>query len=273
MKLTERQERMVQSYLKQVAGRVQNLPPEERARALANAKSSIHRSLERAGDSTPGDEFVARVLREAANGAAPTVSVQPAAPPTNETPSQQQDETQSRWLGVCSALADRLNIEPIWVRVAFVAAGLLTGPIAVLAYLGLFFNFYLTAPERERPAVDWWELPRSLFATTAWAVGLYAIGRLAFWGADQAWAAFVNEPLLPGKFGWLEPRHGQYLFWTLFVGLPLTALSAMPLRNDWDYTWRRITQAGLAVYAVVISFGVGSLAAGIILRAVDVFAR
>ncbi|MEK7794459.1 MAG: PspC domain-containing protein [Candidatus Hydrogenedentota bacterium] len=273
MKLTERQERMVQSYLKQVAGRVQNLPPEERARTLANVKSSIHRSLETAGNSAPGDEFVARVLREAANGAAPVVSAQPATPEARETQLPQQEETESGWLGVCSTLAERFAIEAIWVRVAFVAAGFLTGPIAVLVYLGLFLNFYVTAPGRERPNVDWWELPRSLFVTTAWAAGLYAIGRSAFWGADQAWAALVNEPLLLGKFGWLEPRQGRYLFWTLFVGLPLTALSAMPLRNDWDYTWRRIAQAGLAIYAVVISFGIGSLAAGIILRAVDVFAR
>jgi hypothetical protein len=41
------------------------------------------------------------------------------------------------------------------------------------------------------------------------------------------------------------------------------------MRRAWDYTWKRVMQAGLAVYAVILSFGIASILVGIVLLVVE----
>jgi hypothetical protein len=71
-----------------------------------------------------------------------------------------------------------------------------------------------------------------------------------------------------GQWGWYLQQQGSLLFWTLFLSLPVALLGALPMAGGWDRTLRRLSQAVLALYAVVICFGLASAVAGVILQTV-----
>ena len=55
------------------------------------------------------------------------------------------------------------------------------------------------------------------------------------------------------------------------IAPPLAVLGGLPMAHRWDATWMRIVQAGLALYAAFVSFGLASYWVGIILHGVNVF--
>ncbi len=66
---------------------------------------------------------------------------------------------------------------------------------------------------------------------------------------------------------------GTLRFWALALTLPLAVLSALPLANAWDYTLKRLVQALLALYGLILCFGIASFLVGIILDVVSDFAH
>lgn len=57
-----------------------------------------------------------------------------------------RSETESMIAGVCGGLADYFRVDPVLIRLTFVVATLVTGPLAILAYLFL----WLATPRRSR---------------------------------------------------------------------------------------------------------------------------
>jgi len=53
---------------------------------------------------------------------------------------------------------------------------------------------------------------------------------------------------------------------------PIAALAGLPLPDGWNKTGKTIVQAGIAIYAVAICFGIASLIAGILIQIVKDFA-
>lgn len=296
MRLTQRQRRMISAFLRQVDPAQDGVPASVRAQRLADAKSRVWKELKRVGKNAPDDDDVAAALRRcpdlAGNGQEREVEAErhegKAGPPepvpdkkaevAEPLPEVKAEAPELRtglaaesraWLGVCTALSERIRTDPFRVRLAFVLLGVVTGPLALIVYLGIYFELYASSRKRGAPPIEWTRLFTSLFATMAAAAAFYGGTRGLFALAASLFERFTAGPLVLGPTGWLDAYHNILLTGVLFLSLPIAALSALPLPDQWDRTGKRVAQAVFAVYAVVLSLGIASAAVGIILHVVE----
>lgn len=288
MRLTQRQDNMIAAFLRQMAGETDGLPARERAQLLARVKRDIRHELEALGDVLPRDEQVAAALRKcraaflemknrphtagAGTVQAPAPELRAPYTPPPTAPSETPEETQRRWLGVCLALDERLGIPAAALRAAFFTLGLITGPVALILYLGAYLELRLISRANDVPPFDPLRVAGASATALAWIVALYAFSRGLMWAAAEGFERLVGKPLVLGEWAWLDAHEGTLLFWVLFISLPLALLSALPVANDWDKTLKKLYQAAIALYAVGLSFGIASAVVGIILRLVEEFA-
>ena len=283
MHLTQKQESLISQFLRDLSRRLDpGLPEKVRERSLRQVQTRIYHELERLNNPSIGDDDVLRVLRNAASTAeAPPTSTRDAserpaaaatAPPPPPAPASAPRNPKAIWLGVCLHNADRLGIETWMVRAGLVVLGLCTGPVAVLAYIAGFVEYYLGLPDEERPKIDW---PRIALR------GVVALGTLIAlrWGSNQALdligyghEQLFKEPMPAlGDWDWFRYQEGTYFFLALFSVLPLAILSGLPLANAWGHSLKRLAQAIGSLYAVALCFGVASVIAGLILDRVQAY--
>ena len=76
-----------------------------------------------------------------------------------------------------------------------------------------------------------------------------------------------------GKWGWFEAKGASIFICVSLIVAPMAILSGLPMANGWDETFRKIVKAVIAIYAVVLSFGLASNLVGIIFQFVDHLTR
>jgi phage shock protein PspC (stress-responsive transcriptional regulator) len=283
MHLTQKQESLISQFLRDLSRRLDpSLPEKVRERSLRQVQTRIYHELERLNNPAISDDEVLRVLRNVAS----TAEASP--PPARETPERPTPATAATvatpaptttphnpkviWLGVCLHNAERLGIETWMLRAGLVVLGLCTGPVAVLAYIAGFGEYYMGLHEAERPAIDW---PRIALRGVIALAALVALR----WGANQALVLIgygheqiFKEPLPSlGEWDWFRFQEGTYFFLALFTVLPLAILSGLPLANAWGHSLKRLAQAMGSLYAVALCFGVASVIAGLILDRVQAY--
>lgn len=266
MKLTQKQESLITRYLREVAVQLDtNLPQKVRERGLARLSAQITRGLNGLGKETVDDADVMGVLARLGTPAAQAASLKPSGEPERSAP----PTSERIWLGVCMGVARRLDLEPWTVRTLAVILGFLTGPVAVTVYLILAITTERDAHPPIAPLRVIIRVGATLAAALALHLGTAYCVRLIY---------FVHEVHLKrpipemGDWAWVDLHGGQALFWALFLCLPVAALSAMPLANAWEQSLKRAVQAGLALYGIVLSFGIAATLVGLILDFVRDFA-
>ena len=282
MHLTQKQESLISQFLRDLSRRLDpSLPEKVRERSLRQVQTRIYHELERLNNPAISDEEVLRVLRNAASTAEtpPTPAREtaerstpegPVKPAAMATPSVQNNK--AIWLGVCAHNAERLGVETWMLRAGLVVLGLCTGPVAVLAYIAGFAEYYMGLHETERPVIDW---PRIALRGVITLAALIALR----WGANQALVLIgygheqlFKEPMPSlGDWDWFRFQEGTYFFLALFTVLPLAILSGLPLANAWGHSLKRLAQALGSLYAVALCFGVASVIAGLILDRVQAY--
>lgn len=282
MHLTQKQESLISQFLRDLSRRLDpSLPEKVRERSLRQVQTRIYHELERLNNPAISDDEVLRVLRNAAS----TAEASPAPPretserptPTAATvaapvPTTTLQNPKAIWLGVCVHNAERLGIETWMLRTGLVVLGLCMGPVAVLAYIAGFIEYYLGLHEAERPVIDW------LRIALRGVVALVILIALR-WGANQALVLIgygheqiFKEPMPAlGDWDWFRFQEGTYFFLALFTVLPLAVLSGLPLANAWGHSLKRLAQAIGSLYAVALCFGVASVIAGLILDRVQAY--
>ena len=309
MNLTPRQQNMISVFLRHAANDAEQFSPDERARMLGAVKARVRKELESLGGDLLADDQVAAALRrcQPAGYTKPSTSSEPeldllayvdkanACPeiptplpippsPRSNRPStgavrpvtrqdaptsdEPQPTVRGGWLGVCRHLSDRTGLDMWFLRAVFLVLGL-TGPIALAGYIAVYVALYMTSRQGTFPQMNVWRVLRSVAGGMTIALALYGSARGLFFMAGEGVPRFLGKPLETGQWAWLDTRHNVYLAWLLFLAMPISVMSGLPLANDWDRTAKRLVQAGLAVYAAVLSFGIASLAVGIILMAVE----
>ena len=173
----------------------------------------------------------------------------------------------SRWLGVCGGMAHYFSLDVRMVRAALIVFGLLTGPLAVLLYLAIYFEMYFTADQDELPPIKYTALLKSLGMAIFGLIALHTTTRMLLWGISIGFTHLTTKPAPLNLNGleWLALHNGYALFWAAFTTLPFAALSGLPLANRWEDTMQRLTYACLAIYAVGLCLGIGAFIAGLIL--------
>lgn len=267
MDLTEAQERNIGGYVRAVSERLSDLPESERRRALTHIRATIERRL--AGMTPLEDASVDRAI--AACGAPDEVAShlrrfveggQAAHPPRTVSPDDRV------WLGVCAYVADRLRTNPLMVRLILCALALILPitPLLLVLYLGAYIAIAHSPEGANLPRPAYWPMAKSVAIALVVGIAMH-VGfgfllslpqRIAFHFLDQA------VPVDP-EWAWLEARRGAAVFWAMAYALPLAALAEAPVPNAWRETLRKLWQAALAIYAVVLCFGVAAHVVGLIM--------
>jgi len=267
MKLSQKQEWLVARYLRAVAQEVGDVPQAARERAIARLKGHILKSLRELGKAPLPDPEVTAALDELGTPAEVARLLLKSPAPGRRPGPAAADRV---WLGVCANLAGRWDTTPRALRLGAVVAGLITGPLALIAYLGLFAEMYASSPPEARPRVDGLKVFKAAAGGIAAAVAMHVGTRVALRLIEEAYLRVLARDVLPDLAGWEWLRADQsfLLFCALFLCTPWLALGSLPMANAWDETSRRLGQAGLAIYAMVLSLGIASHLVGILLLVV-----
>ncbi len=281
MQLTQKQESLISRHLRDMASQFDASVPEgNRNSRLRSLQSRIYNELDGLSKPAISDEDVLAVLDrltpEAMGENAPTNGNRKTRPaPTNrpspgERPPNESDEVAPVWLGVCAFNAERFGAAPWMVRLGAFLLGLVTGPLALLCYLGGYAELYFTTEKDERDPIDYGQLAIRAISPLAAAIGLrwlaYKLLALVDYGYEKAF----SEPVPPlGKWDWLAHYDGTFFFllWTSVI--PLGILSGLPLANAWGHSIKRLAQALVALYFMTLCFGIAMVLVGLILDRVQ----
>ena len=288
MRLTERQQNMVSVFLKQSGEIVRRLSPEAQAQAITQVKTRLKNDLNGMGDRVLQDEEVAAVLercRVTPTGWQHPARLRPAPASTPGSPAPSRvDESSSGgvdpvthrppprtvaqpdgWLHVCRSLSTRWGYDVRIVRAAFLAFGFLTGPVALITYLGLFFEQYFGSRGKRSVRIDEDRVLRTAAKAVLVTAALYGSAYGLLRTAEWSYLRFFSNDWSIGGWGWL-PRYQHIQFFCVLVTLtPVAVLSAMPLPNQWDRTLERCVRAGWVLYAALLCAGIAAALAGSIL--------
>jgi len=267
MKLSQKQEWLVARYLRAVAQELGDVPDAARARAVARLKARILRSLRELDVAPLPDPEVVAVLDALGSPADQARELLEQRPAARGLEPSVDDRV---WLGVCAGLGERLGVAVGVVRLAAVLAGLLTGPVALVLYVALYLEMYLSSPVGEAPRINTLLVAKRAAAGVAAVVAMDVGTRVVLLLMEKAYLRVMLRDVLPdlGSWDWLRPDQAFMLLCALFVCTPFLVLSALPVANQWDETCKRLGQAGLAVYALILSVGIASRVAGTLLLVV-----
>ena len=152
MKLTAKQEQMVRDFIRETDASADNLPKPAQKLAKNSTRQRLKKELSAFGEEIPRDEQVQAILQrcrvpdlslvETAQMAVPdaiakSVPERPSRPEATTASVREKmsiaDESRI-WAGVCAGWAERLGVEAVIVRGAFMLVGVVMPPFAFLAY-------------------------------------------------------------------------------------------------------------------------------------------
>ncbi|MBI4558075.1 MAG: PspC domain-containing protein [Candidatus Hydrogenedentes bacterium] len=265
MRLTEKQERRIARYLRDVNQFLAELSDKAREQALAALRQRIVTSLSGLPRQPVQDVDLEAVLAKYGDPArlAKQLVAQRQAPRRAGLPTQDV-----RWLGVCAGLARVLEVEPAVVRAFALILGI-TGPFALGLYLLGYFILYFAIPNPDAPRIQVGKLLQTVLVPVAITIFLFVFSVILIKGAMYAYLRFLAPGgSTLGEWTWLREDGASIFTWLLVVIIPLSILGGLPMANDWDATLKKVVQALVAIYAIVICLGIACLLVGIILNVV-----
>ena len=171
------------------------------------------------------------------------------------------------------AIAENPSQVPPWPGVSSLAVLLaLSGPFLLGAYLAAYVALYLASEPGSMPRIEKAKLAKFLVATSAAALAFHYTMRGALALINFGYVRVVGERVPDlGPWAWIDGSATSLLLCVLWMLLPVAALSGLPVPNQWDQTGKRVVQAGIAVYALVLCLGIASVLAGCIFFGVEAF--
>jgi phage shock protein PspC (stress-responsive transcriptional regulator) len=305
MKLSGKQERLVARYYEELGARLNGKTPSDRDRLLGQLHRRVTEEMNRFGAVAATDDEVIALLRLSTraipelapllNGHHEQMDLDLASPEYAGTPRASAGDPRRaqadapaqgrsrlvqgrtlestehrRWLGVCWHLSRRLGVQARYVRLGALILGALTGPFALLAYLGAYFEMYFSSERRMQPSLDPIRLVKALSYAALSAVLMFVGSHLLILGIHAAYQkVFGEEVSAMGGLNWLESNGLGLFLLVMITTAPLAALSALPMADGWNETAGKLYKAVLALYAVGISLGIAAFLVGVMLGFVE----
>lgn len=289
MRLTAKQERMVRDFIREIDATADNLPKPAQKHAKNSTRQRLKRELSAFGDEIPRDEQVEAILQRCRVpdlSVVETSNAEPVAETTTRLISDVEPDVKPKreetayiddgriWAGVCVAWADRLNIEVAFVRGAFVLVGLVMPPIAFLVYLGGYIELAMRSEDAAVPRAESGVLFLRGLSTAVQVLALFLLGNIVPRLAIDLSMRFLPELTIRlGAWGWFQGIEWTAFWFTFFLAVPMRVVATLPLRHDWDKTLGLLTHLVVALYAVLISFGIASGLAGAAIEIIEFLTR
>jgi len=271
MKLTDSQKRRINTYMREVGAYLDDLDEDRRRDALIQLRRRLEQELARYGDVPVADSDVEAVLDTCGP---PSVQAALLAGTTPSEAGETRLHADGLWLGVCAMLAHRFDLPPYALRLVAVLIGIAPPllPVVLLAYVAVYFALRHSELHDETPPIDWFPLLKELALPFFALLALHAVSR-GFMELIRrlVWRFFEEEVLISGRWGWLEIRGTGIFLWLLFCLLPLTVIYTITPTRTWQATLKKVSHASIAVYALMLCFGLASYLVGVILQFIDVF--
>lgn len=274
MALTERQQQRVARFVHEVQSHLNGVDDDSLRRVERQIQRRVADAIGPHEGAAPRDEQLEAAL--AAIGSAEALAARFKPAPDRPGP-WAPDVADRRWLGVCAGIAREMQLDPRVVRGVVLVIGLVTipfTPLSLWVYLiayGVMGIALQPPPARERLAP--WTIARAVLPLAAIAIVLHVAVhyflRTVAWGLSTGVGmslAGVDE-----RWTWYPDGAFRILTWALAYIVPLAAMSAMPVRPDWQPTFRKLAQAAVALFSVYLAYGVGTLLAGIALTASEIY--
>lgn len=305
MELTEKHELYVSRYIREIEEKIgDQLNPGQRERALGRLRARIDEKLQSSSASETDDAEILNLLHKmgqpetqaailvrvwgdasdaiaavpavplSATPAIPPASSSPAAPgPGSDISTAPNGKGGPIWLGVARYFARTYDL-PLWaIRALMFILGVATGPAALMVYMLLFIVLRLRGKVQSPTRFHPFRVVLNPLFTGGTITLFHLAGVYGIVGIRMAHEKYLGKAVPElSEWAWLEVEANRLFIGVLVFLLPLALFSAMPLANKWDYSLKRFTQAGVVLYAIIISFGLASFITGIILNFVNEFA-
>ena len=270
MRLTQKQEWLVARYVRAVGEELGDVPDGIREQAIERIKARIKRELKAFTTSPLRDPQVVGVLQRLGPPAEQAGTLRDT---RGAKPLLVLSVTDRVWLGVCGGIGEYLDVDPLQVRFTAVLLGLMSWPLALIAYLALYFEMYNATRHSELrhriPTIDGVELLRVTGGTAMAVAALDLTARLALTLLDIASGWLSVQPQIDlGPWEWVRRNLNGVMYVALLALAPVAVLAGLPVAGRWEVTGKRVIYAAVALYALVLCFMIALSLVGVILQVV-----
>lgn len=265
MNLTQKQTQRISKYLRDIDLQLGSLSDSAREAARARLRSRLQSELSQFRDTNPEDHEIDAILSSCGTPARVAAELLGKYGGLDSLVLS----TDRRLLGVCAGISRRLGADVRWIRLMAFVLGIFTGPLALLVYLGFYWYLYISTEDAAVPQIERRRLLRMILGTLGGVVALYAGSSLLdvlIVTAYTRYSGYSAGSL--NHWRWLNDYGLDMFFWAVALLLPIAALSGLPLADEWDATGKKLTQAGIALYAAAICFGLAVILVGVIVNIV-----
>lgn len=267
MQLTQKHEWLIDRYLRAVEKEMDDAPDRTKERAAAHVRSKILHMLDEVPSNPHRDEDLVMVFQQLGSPGNQAAEFMSRCGGGNPLALAQYERV---WLGVCGGLGQYFGIKPACLRYAAVGAGVIAGPVALTLYLALYLEMYMNTAPAAAPRLKPWRMAETTGIAALAAVAMHAGVSLAPIPFARLYNLFVPGGLPDlGQWDWLEQWRVRLLVYALVLVVPVSALAGTPMAENRDATLREATRIILAAYAVVLSAGLASHLAGLLLQFLD----
>jgi hypothetical protein len=172
---------------------------------------------------------------------------------------------------VGAVLAAETGVPVGAVRGLFLLLGLVTWPIALWIYLGVYFAQVIAGRDAGDEGPNGGRVVVAVLGAIAWIAILFAIGWGVQWIGASMFERFLDKQLFVDAWVWLPRYQIIMVLGVTLIALPLTVLGALPLANGWDLTLKKYGQAVIALYGAALMIGVICMAVGATMQVVSEF--
>lgn len=292
MGLSDKHNQEITRYLRDIARELRDLNQSDRRAALQRANARIMEEVASIKDRDPDDDDIKRILQACGSPESfarylrrdyPTQEKLPEksdasdaskgdVPPPPKTKPRIADvkpwglvPDEGKLLGVCASLSRQLELDARFVRLIFIVF-LITGPIAMFAYIGLYFFMYSRSDLEEEYRVDYGKLIQAAIVFGGVTIAVHLIFGWIVVGITWAFEhPTVNGQIsaLEHRWTWILEERPGLIVWAILFTMPFAIAAALPVHKAWSKTLNKLAQCAIAVYAVYLTYGVSYLLTGI----------
>ncbi len=270
MVLTQQQENIINKYLSEVNNYLNSVSDiEKRKRFLIELKKNIFNSLQKSGKNYISDEELCHFLYDELGE--PELQAEKLLNPINPSTKLILNVENRVWLGVCAGLAVRTRFPVMVIRFLFALLGL-CGGIGFIFYLSVYFFLYFSSGVYRGKKIRWGFFVYQLVLTLSLLIFIHLATIFLLKGIEYLhthWIATSNSSLVDiDKVYHLVFLSFLFYMWT---GILSAMMGGLPLKNDWDKTFRNIRDAQIALLVLFEFAGVAWVIYRFIIDSIVVF--